>query len=70
MEEGEVALSRKDMAHKHALALREARETVYWLRMLEQAGQSREALEPLRQEGSEIVAMLTASVKRLRESQK
>ena len=66
LEEGEVALSRKDMAHKHALALREARETAYWLRMLAQAGESSDALEPLRREASEIVAMLTASVKKLR----
>jgi four helix bundle protein len=70
LEEGEVALSRKDMAHKHALALREARETAYWLRMLAQAGESMEALGPLQREASEIVAMLTASVRKLRESQK
>ncbi len=66
LEEGEVALSRKDMAHKHALALREARETAYWLRMLAQSGEPGAALEPLTREASEIVAMLTASVKKLR----
>ena len=45
IEEGQVANSRRDMAAKHAIALREARET--------------EALE--------FVAMLTVSVKKLRE---
>ncbi len=66
LEEGEVALSRKDMAHKHALALREARETAYWFRMLVAAGEPKGSLEVLQQEASEIVAMLTASVKKLR----
>jgi hypothetical protein len=38
--------------------------------MLAQAGESMEALGPLQREASEIVAMLTASVRKLRESQK
>jgi len=32
LEEGEVAASRRDMGAKHAIALREARESRYWLR--------------------------------------
>ena len=34
LEEGLVANSRRDMGAKYAIALREARETRYWLRLL------------------------------------
>ncbi len=34
LEEGQVAKSRGDMAAKYAIALREAREAVYWLRLI------------------------------------
>jgi len=67
LEEGQVAMSRRDMGLKHAIALREAREAVYWIRLLIDAGVMAAELEPLRREGSEIVAMLTASVRKLRE---
>jgi four helix bundle protein len=66
LEEGQAAVSRKDMALKHAIALREARETVYWLRLLLELNVMPASLEPLRREGLEMVAMLTASVKKLR----
>jgi four helix bundle protein len=66
LEEGQVAMSRRDMGLKHAIALREAREAVYWIRMLIEANVLVAELAPLRQEGNEIVAMLTTSVKKLR----
>ena len=34
VEEAKVANSRRDMAAKYAIALREARETLYWLKLL------------------------------------
>ncbi len=66
LEEGSVAASRKDMAHKHEMALREARETVYWLRLLRESGFAASAMSELEREAGELSAMLTASVRRLR----
>lgn len=54
------------MAAKYAIALREAREAVYWLRLLaEEPGLSTDASE-LAKEAGEFVAMLTVSVRKLR----
>jgi four helix bundle protein len=68
IEEGQAASSRRDMAAKYGIALREARETRYWLRLLAASDAAREIeLLPLIQETEEFVAMLTVSVRRLRE---
>ncbi|TAK13740.1 MAG: four helix bundle protein [Acidobacteria bacterium] len=67
LEEAEAASSRRDMAHKQGIALREAREAEYWLRMLLGAGVLPERLQPLRKEAGELVAILTVSVKKLRQ---
>jgi four helix bundle protein len=68
-EESQVAASRRDMALKQAVALREAKETHYWLRLLSESSRLPPdiALTPLLDESSEIVAMLTTSVKKLRD---
>ena len=66
LEEGSVAASRKDMAHKHEMALREAREAVYWLRLLHESGFAAPELAGLEREAGELGAMLTASVRKLR----
>jgi len=66
LEEGDVANSRRDMGAKHAIALREAKEARYWIRLLVQAGVETERLTPLEQEANEFVAMLTTSVRKLR----
>ncbi len=66
LEEGSVAASRKDMAHKHELALREAREAVYWLRLLRESGFGVSELPDLEREAGELSAMLTVSVRKLR----
>jgi len=67
LEEGEVAASNKDKAQKHVIALREARESAHWLRLLIGDGKMIDELRPLLAEASEFVAMLTTSVKKLRE---
>ena len=54
------------MGAKHAIALREAREARYWLRMYLAANAFTKDLGPLAQEANEFVAMLTASVRKLR----
>src|ERR1019366_9863369 len=66
LEEADVAASRRDMAAKQAIALREARESVYWLKLLVAGGAYPDELSPLAREASEFVAMLTVSVKKLR----
>ena len=66
LEEGDVANSRRDMGAKHAIALREAKEARYWIRLLRHANIEPERLAPLEQEANEFVAMLTTSVRKLR----
>jgi four helix bundle protein len=66
LEEGMVANSRRDMAQKYAIALRESREARYWLRLLARDAAFTAELTPLIQESTEFVAMLTTSVRRLR----
>ncbi len=66
LEEGQVANSRRDMGSKYAIALREARETRHWLRLLATQPELTEELAPLLREASEFIAMLTVSVRRLR----
>ena len=66
LEEGVVANSRRDMAAKYAIALREARESRYWLSRFSKAPQWTTELGPLLQESDEFVAMLTVSVRKLR----
>jgi four helix bundle protein len=67
LEEGDVAASRRDMALKQAVGLREARESKHWLRMLIAAEVLVDELTRLFQESGELVAMLTTAVKKLRD---
>ena len=66
IEEGQVAASRRDMAAKYVIALREARESLHWLRILLRSRASSPQAAPMAQGADEIVAMLTTSVKNLR----
>jgi len=66
LEEGEVANSRRDMAAKYAIGLRESREANFWLRLYATVPSWRDELAPLLQESREFVAMLTVSVRKLR----
>lgn len=66
LEEGQVANSRRDMASKYAIALREARESRYWLRVLGADPALKPLSTPLESEAGEFVAMLTVSVRKLR----
>jgi len=62
-QESRGAESKADFIHKLGMALKEARETYYWLRLIEK-GEVLPAvqLSELLRESNEIVAMLTASV--------
>jgi four helix bundle protein len=64
--EAKSAHSRRDLAAKTAIALKEAHETKYWLRLANEQSLGRSELRNwLLQEADEFVAMLTVSVKRL-----
>jgi four helix bundle protein len=67
LEEGHAPSSRRDMAQKHRIALREAREANYWSRLLATDSRWRAKIAAVVQETGEFVAMLTVSVKKLRE---
>lgn len=70
IEEARAAQSRRDLRSKFSIALKEARETKYWLRLLvaTQMVSSRTVASSL-QEADELVAILTVSVRRLREDE-
>jgi four helix bundle protein len=54
------------MAAKYAIALREAREARYWLRVISGDPLVGSSVDPLVAEATEWVAMLTTTVKKLR----
>lgn len=64
LEEAEAGQSKADFISKCRISLKEARETLYWLRILVAANIVRPVrLAPLTQEANEIVAILTAIIK-------
>ena len=64
LEEANAAQSRADFISKCHIALKEARETNYWLRLYQSTEMvSEEKLKGLLQESNEIVAILTTIVK-------
>jgi len=55
VEEAKAGQSRADFANKYAIALKEARETIYWLRLLRETGSARDGeIGNLIQEADEI----------------
>jgi four helix bundle protein len=66
LEEGKGAPTRKDVANKFSVALKEARETAYWLKLLAATDLVPESLtRPVRDEANELIAILTAARLRL-----
>lgn len=62
--EAQDASSARDFVQKLSIALREARETIYWLQTVQMSGLSSSAsLTGMIKEENEIIAMLVASVK-------
>ena len=67
VEEAVAAQSKPDFISKQNIALKEARETLYWLRLLVATGLMPEAkLSDLTQEANELVAILTTLVRSAR----
>ena len=70
LEEAKPAQSRKDLISKFTIALKEARETSYWLRLMEATSLAPGSLlGPCLKEANELVAILTVSVVRLKQRQ-
>ncbi len=68
VEEGQAAQSRADFLSKYSISLKEARETHYWLRLLVATDIVAENyLKDLIAEANEIISILTAIVKKLKE---
>jgi four helix bundle protein len=64
--ESEAAYSRRDLAAKNAISLKESKESKYWLRVAQEKSLGKKELrEWLLQESDEFAAMLTVSVRRL-----
>jgi four helix bundle protein len=67
IEESRAASSRRDLAARFAIALREARETKYWLRLILATKLSNSPLtDTALRECDELAAILTRSVQKLR----
>ncbi|WP_197231214.1 four helix bundle protein [Novipirellula artificiosorum] len=68
VEEGQASQSRKDFRLKYNIACKEARETLYWLRLLAETEiVPQDRLQPMMDECNELVAILTSIVKKLRD---
>lgn len=67
LEEAIAAHSRRDLAAKQVVALREARECRFWLRLVlaDQPSLSKQ-IEPLIDDVGQLIGVLTASVRKLR----
>ena len=66
--EAQSAQSRKDFIHKYEIALKEARETKYWIEVIVESGVFDEKkIKNLIQETEEIIKILVATVKKLKE---
>jgi four helix bundle protein len=63
VEEAEGAISKREFAAKMSIALKEARETRYWIRLIEHTKIVEIETQLLLQEIGEIIRMLTAIVK-------
>jgi four helix bundle protein len=66
LEESKGSYSRRELAAKNAISLKESRESKYWLRVATAKSLGNKDLRQwLLQEADEFVAMLTVSVRRL-----
>jgi four helix bundle protein len=69
LEERRGAQTRRDIAAKFSVALKEAREALFWLRLFKATDLAPEQLlTPLLAEANELVAVLTTARRKLNES--
>jgi len=71
IEEGQAAQSKADFVSKYSISRKEARETHYWLRLLSESQLVSEAdVSCLLIECNELIAILTAIVKKVQTTRK
>jgi len=63
VEEGKSAISKKDFISKNSIALKESRETLYWLRLLKDSSYLPDKYLFLINECDELIRILTSIVK-------
>ncbi len=63
VQEATAGQTKKDFTAKMAIASKEARETRYWLRLLEESGLTKVDMAGLQESIDEIIRILTAIVK-------
>ena len=70
--EAEFGQSKADFVYKMTVALKEANETEYWLLLLNDTGyfSDKHSFDTLRSDCKELIAMLVATVKTVRGSEK
>ena len=70
VEEAKSASSRRDMAGRYAVGLREARECHYWLRLIKaDQPQLARVIDDQLDEAQQLIAVLTPTVRKLRVEQ-
>jgi four helix bundle protein len=63
VEEAQSGESRADFVHKYGIAQKEARESLYWLRLLAESGIiPLQRLRPLMREAEELYAVITGII--------
>ena len=69
IEEAQSGESRADFIHKYGIAQKEARESLYWLRLIAESGiMTRRRLEPLLRETNELISVITAIIVRTKKN--
>lgn len=63
VQEAQAAQSKRDFLSKMSIAAKEARETNYWLRLLDETELSKSDVKPLLKESEDIINILTKIVK-------
>lgn len=63
IEEAQSAETKADFIHKYGIAQKEAKESLYWLRLMTESGTVKAArLQPLMKETEELYAVITAII--------
>lgn len=71
VEEAQSGQSRADFINKYAIALKEARETAYWLRLLVESGDcAPDAGNPLRKEAEELKRIIASIIVKAKQNAK
>jgi four helix bundle protein len=69
IEEAQSGESRADFIHKYCIAQKEARESLYWLRLMGESDILKKGqLDPLIKETNEIVSVITAIIVRAKKN--